>query len=53
MTEARNLSEVGKFRGVVRQLRVDDLPNIRPILETWLRDRNTGELLVNEVEEDL
>lgn len=42
------------FNGVVRPImRLEDLEQIRPILETWIRDRDTGKILKDEVEEDL
>ncbi len=53
MSEATNRSETGRFKGIVRPLVEEDLPQIRPILETWLKDRGTGELEKAEVEEDL
>ncbi|MBI4057915.1 GNAT family N-acetyltransferase [Candidatus Microgenomates bacterium] len=41
------------FQGSVRELRLDDLDSLRPILSTWIKDRDTGETLPDEVEEDL
>ncbi|KKR63108.1 hypothetical protein A2210_02745 [Candidatus Woesebacteria bacterium RIFOXYA1_FULL_40_18] len=41
------------FQGSVRELRLDDLDSLRPILSTWIKDRDTGETLPGEVEEDL
>jgi len=34
----------------VRNVMQTDLPSLRPILETWVRDRQTKELLTEEVE---
>lgn len=45
--------ETGRFHGTVRLLRENDLPSLKPILETWIHSRDTGELLPEEVEEDL
>lgn len=41
------------FDGIVRPLAEKDLEALKPILETWIKDRDTGELLSDEVEEDL
>ncbi|MEK9171437.1 MAG: GNAT family N-acetyltransferase [Patescibacteria group bacterium] len=41
------------FHGIVRPLKDGDLEAIRPILETWVRDSGTGQILPEEVEEDL
>lgn len=45
--------ETGKFNGVVRPPRMDDLVQLKPILETWIKNRTTGEPIPEEVEEDL
>ena len=43
-----------KFKGTVRHLMPADIPQLRPILETWLRFPTiTGELLTEEVRETL
>lgn len=41
------------FQGTVRELRSEDLPILKPILEQWIRNSETKELLTNEVEETL
>ncbi len=41
------------FKGTVRDLKRGDLPFLKPILETWIKDRETGEPIPEEVEEDL
>lgn len=46
-------SEVVKFGGTVRLLREDDLSQIKLILETWVKSRDTGLLLPEEVEKNL
>lgn len=51
--EQASLKERTPFQGKVRLLRHEDLEPIRPILEDWIRDRDTGELLPREVQEDL
>ncbi len=51
MTEQEDSKET-RFDGTVRQLRYEDLPSIRPILETWIRyPVITGELIEEEIEE--
>jgi ribosomal protein S18 acetylase RimI-like enzyme len=45
--------ERAPFQGIVRPLKDEDLEAIRPILETWVRDSGTGQILPEEVEEDL
>ena len=45
--------EKSSFQGIVRPLRNEDLDAIRPILETWVRDSETRQILPEEVEEDL
>lgn len=44
---------LGSFDGTIRELRESDLESLKPILETWVRSRNTGELIPGEVVEDL
>lgn len=39
------------FDGIVRTLQEQDLPSIRPILETWIRNMDTREIIHGEVEE--
>lgn len=46
-------SEIARFHGVVRPLCEEDLPKIKPILEAWIKDSETGEPIPQEVEEDL
>ncbi len=45
--------ETEKFNGIVRAVQGDDLIKLKPILETWIKNRNTGEPIPEEVEEDL
>lgn len=47
------MSPAEGFNGTVDHLKVEDLPAIKPILETWVRDRTTHDLLPDEVREDL
>lgn len=43
-----------RFSGTIRPLQADDLTQIKPILETWIRfPTKTGTLLAEEVEETL
>lgn len=42
-----------KFSGSVRELKIDDLDQLRPILERWIRTTVDGEVIKEEVEEDL
>ena len=42
-----------KFQGSIRNLREKDLLALKPILETWVKNRDTGLLIPEEVEEDL
>lgn len=51
--KSEDLSEKTTFTGILRAPEVSDLDSIRPILEEWVRDRSTGELLAGEVEEIL
>lgn len=53
MTELASHVEKGRFSGQIRPLAQADLVQVRPILETYLRDRNTGALNTEEVQEDL
>ena len=46
-------SERKPFSGEVRDFQESDIEKVRPILETWLIDRETGQPLPEEVEEDL
>lgn len=48
-----NPIETGKFSGIIRPLETKDLEDLKPILETWIIDRDTGVPLPNEVAEDL
>jgi len=52
IAERRDLHEV-PFSGFTRRLQQTDIPFLKPILETWVRDRKTHELLNEEVEEIL
>jgi ribosomal protein S18 acetylase RimI-like enzyme len=42
-----------KFDGIVRSLAEGDLAEIKPILETWIKDKITGSPLPDEVAETL
>lgn len=42
-----------RFQGQVREFRHEDLPYLRHILEMWVKDSETHELIKEEVEEDL
>lgn len=48
-TDPENPENDFNFNGVIRDVQIDDLVAIKPILENWLRDRNTGNPLPNEV----
>jgi hypothetical protein len=48
-----NNIEQGKFSGIVRMLQKEDVPKLKPILETWIRNMVTHEILSEEVEKDL
>jgi len=37
------------FTGTVRLIRAEDIPQLQPILETWIRDSATHQLLPDEV----
>ncbi len=41
------------FDGTIRDLRKEDLTPLIPILGTWIKDRNTGEPLPDEVQETI
>lgn len=45
--------EARKFNGIVRPLNGEDLSHLQPILETWVRNMVTREIIVDEVKEDL
>lgn len=47
------VKEKRDFVGTVRLMKIDDLQAVRPILETWIRHWKTGEVIANEVEQDL
>lgn len=56
MTEAdtnQHPPETGLFSGSTRRLLESDLPTIKPILETWIRQKETGEIIAEEVQEVL
>lgn len=53
MVDRDNAKERTSFKGVVRPLVEEDLGAIKPILETWVIDRDSGQALPDEVEEDL
>lgn len=42
-----------RFSGNIRFAREQDIPSLRPILETWIRDRDTRQLISSEIEEVL
>lgn len=46
-------NERGEFRGTVRPVQTSDLSSLKPILETWIHDRQTGTLIPEEVREVL
>lgn len=48
-----NNIEQGKFNGIVRTLQREDILQLKPILETWIRNMATHEIISEEVEEDL
>lgn len=45
-------TESKKFEGIVRPLSRGDIPHLKPILETWIRNMTTHEILIYEVQED-
>lgn len=51
--DTSSMHELKKFGGTIRLLRESDLLSLQPILETYLKSRDTGEPLPNEVAEDL
>lgn len=51
-SEAAKKSEQ-RFSGNVRLVKEQDIPSLRPILETWIRDRGTREIISSEIEEVL
>ena len=53
MTVEQSASLEQKFQGTVRLARENDLELLRPILETWIRNRDTHQVIVEEVEEVL
>jgi len=53
MVDRLKTTEKKVFGGVVRNLREKDIPSLRPILATWIKSRQTGQPLPEEVEEDL
>lgn len=53
MVDIVKSAEQKRFSGVVRDLRNIDLPSLKPILATWIKDRDTGQPLTEEIEEDL
>lgn len=44
---------MAEFDGIVRPLIREDLAPLKPILETWVRDPKSGEILSREVMDDL
>lgn len=40
-----------RFKGTVRPLLISDVEKIRPIMETWIRDSETGEVFQDEIDE--
>lgn len=38
---------------IIRELRRNDIPAIQPMLEEWVTDMNTGEVLTDEIADDL
>lgn len=53
MVDAEDKKETRLFSGRIRTLSDGDIPSLRPILATWVKDRTTGQPLPEEVEEDL
>ncbi len=49
----KNKKDKIPFTGRVRPLTVNDLEEVKPILEVWLKDRVTNEPLTKEVDEGL
>jgi ribosomal protein S18 acetylase RimI-like enzyme len=52
MTERTNKEQL-KFNGTIRPLAIRDLSFLRSILNCWIKDRDTGELLTDEVSKTL
>lgn len=48
-----NNIEQGKFNGIVRTLQREDMPQLKPILESWIRNMLTHEIIPEEVGKDL
>ena len=53
MVDSEIKSEKSYFSGTVRTLKEEDLTQLKPILDIWIKDRETGQRLPDEVEEDL
>lgn len=53
MVDTEDKKEMKLFSGKIRSLSDGDIPTLRPILATWVKDRASGQLLPEEVEEDL
>jgi len=53
MTIQPTPQEFTPFQGNVRELRIEDLPQLKPILETWIKHRETKEPLPEEVTKTL
>lgn len=51
MAQEENRTEQEKFDGIVRTLEEKDLPEVKTILETWLRDGDV--IATNEVDGDM
>ena len=52
--EIHNVSnEIPGFSGIVRLLESKDLVDLKPVLEEWIKDRDTGNPLPTEVEKNL
>lgn len=49
----KTIPPCGEFRGTVRPIQTPDLVSLKPILETWIHDRQTGALIPEEVGENL
>jgi len=44
------LNHEKKFDGVIRLAKEEDETSLRPILETWIKDRNTKQVIDEEVD---
>lgn len=53
MAERREPSERAKFQGVIRAIGPSDLTSLKSILDTWIRDKHTGAVITEEIEEDV